>query len=218
MRGSSTAAWRSRSRSGWTPCRTADGQGLRLAARGAAQGARGLGRVLSTVRGRAPVVRGLRGRGARGVPAVRWRDATPLPVLLGAVQLDVHRGVRVVRKAASLPRALRHEDPARLTCAPPSNTCRLLARDHAAPESTLALSKANQPCCGRVRPLAWCSRPRSSTALLEGALVLDLGEADDGHGVVRRDLAVVELAQEGRHVLGAADLGIVVLDLARGQL
>src|SRR5437667_6312665 len=25
--------------------------------------------------------------------------------------------------------------------------------------------------CGRVRPLAWCSRPRSSTALLEGALV-----------------------------------------------
>src|SRR5213592_4011980 len=55
--------------------------------------------------------------------------------------------------------------------APPSNTCRLLARDHAAPESTLALSKAHQPCCGRVRPLAWCSRPRNSTALLEGALM-----------------------------------------------
>src|SRR5207249_1046926 len=54
--------------------------------------------------------------------------------------------------------------------APSSNTCRLLARDHAAPEPTLALSKADQPCCGRVRPLAWCSRPRSSTALLEGAL------------------------------------------------
>src|SRR5437762_51616 len=49
--------------------------------------------------------------------------------------------------------------------------CRLVARDHAAPESTLALSKADQPCCGRVRPLAWCSRPRSSTALLEGALM-----------------------------------------------
>src|SRR5438094_2667930 len=48
--------------------------------------------------------------------------------------------------------------------------CRLLARDHAAPESTLALSKAHQPCCGRVRPLAWCSRPRSSTVSLEGAL------------------------------------------------
>src|SRR3989441_7948291 len=44
-------------------------------------------------------------------------------------------------------------------------------RDHAAPESTLALSKADQPCCGRVRPLAWCSRPRNSAALLEGALV-----------------------------------------------
>src|SRR5438445_11204563 len=55
--------------------------------------------------------------------------------------------------------------------APPSNTRRLLARDRAAPESTLALTKAAQPCCGRVRPLAWCSRPRNSAALLEGALV-----------------------------------------------
>src|SRR5213593_4249951 len=49
--------------------------------------------------------------------------------------------------------------------------CRLLARDHAAPDPTLALSKAVQPCCGRVRPLAWCSRPRSSAALLGGALM-----------------------------------------------
>src|SRR5258705_12420038 len=47
---------------------------------------------------------------------------------------------------------------------------RPLARDHAAPESTLALSKADQPCCGRVRPLAWCSRPRDSAASLAGAL------------------------------------------------
>src|SRR5258705_1352194 len=47
---------------------------------------------------------------------------------------------------------------------------RPLARDHAAPESTLALSKADQPCCGRVRPLAWCSRPRDSAASLGGAL------------------------------------------------
>src|SRR6266571_2779570 len=62
--------------------------------------------------------------------------------------------------------------------APSSNTRLLLARDHAAPESTLALTKAAQPCCGRVRPLAWCSRPRSGAALLEGALealVLRLG-------------------------------------------
>src|SRR5215207_4018778 len=51
------------------------------------------------------------------------------------------------------------------------NTRRLLARDHAAPESTLALSKAASLGCGRVRPLAWCSRPRSSAASLEGALV-----------------------------------------------
>src|SRR5437870_10315466 len=38
---------------------------------------------------------------------------------------------------------------------------RFLARDHAAPESTLALAKAVSLGCGRVRPLAWCSRPRN---------------------------------------------------------
>src|SRR5204863_5042162 len=58
--------------------------------------------------------------------------------------------------------------------APSSNTCRLLAREHAAPEPTLALSKAASLGCERVRPLAWCSRPRSSAALLEGALVPQL--------------------------------------------
>src|SRR5205814_2974302 len=55
--------------------------------------------------------------------------------------------------------------------APSSNTCRLLARDHAAPESTLPLAKAASLGRERVRPLAWCSRPRNSAALLEGALV-----------------------------------------------
>src|SRR6059036_2718093 len=48
---------------------------------------------------------------------------------------------------------------------------RLLARDHAAPESTLALTKAASLGCERVRPLAWCSRPRNSTASLAEALV-----------------------------------------------
>src|SRR5205823_11536943 len=55
--------------------------------------------------------------------------------------------------------------------APSSNTCRLLARDHAAPEPTLALAKAASVGRERVRPLAWCSRPRNSAALLEAALV-----------------------------------------------
>src|SRR4029453_3241220 len=36
--------------------------------------------------------------------------------------------------------------------APTSNARRGLARDHAAPEATLSLSKATQPCFGRVRP------------------------------------------------------------------
>ena len=44
---------------------------------------------------------------------------------------------------------------------PPGNTCPLLARDHAAPGTTLALAKATSLGRGRVRPLAWCSRPRS---------------------------------------------------------
>src|SRR6266536_1681942 len=56
--------------------------------------------------------------------------------------------------------------------APSSNTYRLVARDHAAPGTTLALAKAISLVRGRVRPLAWCSRPRSSAALLEGALML----------------------------------------------
>src|SRR5213596_1102772 len=60
----------------------------------------------------------------------------------------------------------------RSTDAPSSNTCRLLARDHAAPESPLALAKAASLGRERVRPLAWCSRPRNSTALLDGALML----------------------------------------------
>src|SRR5438552_9912540 len=46
-----------------------------------------------------------------------------------------------------------------------------MARDHAAPESTLPLAKAASLGRERVRPLAWCSRPRNSAALLEGALV-----------------------------------------------
>src|SRR5207302_3164275 len=48
---------------------------------------------------------------------------------------------------------------------------RSLARDHPAPESTLVLTKGASLGCGRVRPLAWCSRPRNSTALLEGAFM-----------------------------------------------
>ena len=47
---------------------------------------------------------------------------------------------------------------------------RTAPRDHAARDPPLSLSKADQPCLGRVRPLAWCSRPRSYAALLEGAL------------------------------------------------
>src|SRR5438045_9398687 len=54
----------------------------------------------------------------------------------------------------------------RSTDAPSSNTCRLLARDHAAPESTLALAAAANIGLARVRHLAWRSRPRNADAIL----------------------------------------------------
>src|SRR5919108_5719213 len=69
------------------------------------------------------------------------------------------------------------------TSAPPSNTRRPPARDHTAPESTLSLAKAISLGGGRVRSLAWCSRPRTSAALLEGALNLGRGSGDQVGGV-----------------------------------
>src|SRR5262249_37779046 len=56
--------------------------------------------------------------------------------------------------------------------APSSNPSLLLARDHAAREPALDLAQATGLRCGRVRPLAWRSRPRSWAQFLEGALVL----------------------------------------------
>src|SRR6266496_2001456 len=41
----------------------------------------------------------------------------------------------------------------------PATLAGSLGREHAAPESTLALVKAASLACGRSRPLAWCSRP-----------------------------------------------------------
>ena len=52
------------------------------------------------------------------------------------------------------------------------NACRPLARDHAAPSPTLAPCQGCKPGRGRVRPLAWCSRPRGSAASLDRALRL----------------------------------------------
>src|SRR5437763_4904451 len=56
------------------------------------------------------------------------------------------------------------------TGAPPGNTRRPLARDLAAPESTLALAQAPSLRRERWRPLAWCSQPRDSAASPGGAL------------------------------------------------
>src|SRR5436189_2804728 len=70
------------------------------------------------------------------------------------------------------------------TSAPPSNACRPLARDHAAPGTTLALAKATSLGRGRVRPLAWCSRPSDSAASLGGALALVVSRRRGQLGVV----------------------------------
>src|SRR5436309_14405097 len=83
---------------------------------------------------------------------------------------------------------------------PPSNARRLLARDHAAPESTLAFAKAAGLGRSRVRSPAWCSRPRNSPASLAGTLGrrlvgrfhvgdgLDAGRVDREHAVEPGDL------------------------------
>src|SRR4051812_20540121 len=42
-----------------------------------------------------------------------------------------------------------------------------------------------------------------------------LREADDGDGVLHLDLSAVDLLQEVHHLLEAAELGVVVLDIAR---
>src|SRR5205814_9932302 len=117
--------------------------------------------------------RSLPRRRGEGEGAVRRRRPTP----------SRRRGrMRSLRGHASPPRQhrrARRQGPGPIEpgadrqelSAPSSNTCRLLPRDHAAPESTLALAKAASLGRERVRPLAWCSRPRSSAALLEGALM-----------------------------------------------
>src|SRR3954447_18754457 len=43
----------------------------------------------------------------------------------------------------------------------------------------------------------------------------DLREAHDGHGVLERDALAVDLLEEVDELLGAAELGVVVLDVAR---
>src|SRR3954451_13314624 len=54
----------------------------------------------------------------------------------------------------------------------------------------------------------------SSRAIHTKSGVLDGREPDHGHGVRAADVPVVELAEEVRHLFGAADRRVVVLDLA----
>jgi hypothetical protein len=59
----------------------------------------------------------------------------------------------------------------------------------------------------------------AAQAVLEVGRVLDdLREAHDRHRVVEPDLAPVDLLEEVHELLGAAELGVVVLDVARGQV
>src|SRR6185437_340367 len=93
--------------------------------------------------------------------------------------------------------------------APTSNTRRLLARDPAAPESTLALTKAHSLGCGRVRPPAWGSRPRNSAALLAGAPVTvrpeeTLAAPEEARSMFRRIL----LKLSGESLMGDRDYGM----------
>src|SRR5579864_1916549 len=150
---------------------SAYGQGIRLAARGTAQGAWRLGRLLPRLRRRAALVRAVRVGSAGRVPGVRRRPAPSLPELRRAVLVDRGRRLRGVRQAGARRRALR------------------LAYSAQALEQVVVEA-------GHDRPAE------------------DLREADDRDDVVRLHIAVVELAEERRHLVGAADLGVVVLDLA----
>src|SRR5215207_6349518 len=58
----------------------------------------------------------------------------------------------------------------------------------------------------------------AQAVLQVGRVLDDLGEADDRDGVLERDLAVVDLLEEVDELLGAAELGVVVLDVARREL
>src|SRR5215212_7647810 len=63
------------------------------------------------------------------------------------------------------------------------------------------------------------TRPGGSHALLDlGRAVRDLREANHGDRVVGLDLAAVDLLEEVHHLVEPAELGVVVLDVARGQL
>src|SRR5438034_5506686 len=85
-------------------------QGLGLAARGAAQGARRLGRRLPRVRLRAALLRGRRRPAPAGVPPVQRRDAGTMPSLRRAVLVRVRGAVRGVRRGAPPRRAARGAD------------------------------------------------------------------------------------------------------------
>src|SRR5947209_14530433 len=102
-----------------------------------------------------------------------------------------HRRGRRSRSRGCRPALSSRSTRSLLSSAPSSNTRLLLARDHTAPESTLALTKAVKPCCGRVRPLAWCPRPRSGAASLEAALALERCHSPDAPFVLARDVQAV---------------------------
>ena len=89
----------------------------------------------------------------------------------------------------------------------------------AEPSSALVVRPATRASALRsrssVRPAVASYVHRSSSAFRSGALSPDLREADHRDGRVVPDLTVVELAEEVSHLLGSADLRVVVLDLPR---
>src|ERR1041385_8805888 len=89
------------------------------------------------------------------------------------------------------------------------------------------LSKATQPCCGQVRTLAWCSRPRRVAALPDEALasgdmsfehVLVVGAGQMGGGIAQ------VVAVSGRRVSlhdaapGAVERGLETMRRSLGKL
>src|SRR5439155_3214776 len=117
--------------------------------------------------------------GGRVVLAARSRSGDLAVVDQQVGVLLMLRGVVAgrARVRRGVPAGDRREREADRDCresasAPPSDARRLLARDHSARRRVLSRTHSFVYGCSLRPCIAWCSRPRSGAASLEGALLL----------------------------------------------
>ena len=168
---------------------------------GASKDPRRLGRLLPAVRAHPALLPRGRERALRRVSAMRRPGAASLSVLQRTDPVRVRGRVRGVRRRGQAGRALRHGDP---------QVRSLTGRNAWRPEGDSLAREAHSARAVREQEGGGSRGNHGSPALRAG----DLREADHGDDVVLRDLAVVELPEEVGELVGAAELRVVVLDLA----